>query len=100
MASSPHCASCTWPNKSSTELRVRVTKHIVLHAKNLIHRDIKPENFVIGHDDISMLYLIDFGLSKYYRDVHGKHIPYTDKKGIIGTARYASIHAHKGNNAR
>jgi serine/threonine protein kinase len=39
-----------------------------LHQKNFIHRDIKPENFVIGRENTSLVYLIDFGLSKYYRD--------------------------------
>jgi serine/threonine protein kinase len=68
----------------------------VFHSKNLIHRDIKPENFVIGNNDISTLHLIDFGLSKYYKDTQGKHIPWVEKKGIIGTARYASINAHQG----
>lgn len=67
------------------------------HCKNLIHRDIKPENFVIGYNDFSTLHLIDFGLSKYYKDTHGKHIPWVEKKGIIGTARYASVNAHLGN---
>ncbi|CAD8097773.1 unnamed protein product [Paramecium sonneborni] len=67
-----------------------------LHIKNLIHRDLKPENIVIGWQDIDVVYLIDFGLSKYYKDNHGNHIPMVDKKGIIGTARYASISAHLG----
>lgn len=62
----------------------------------MIHRDIKPENFCLGNLDISALYMIDFGLSKYYKDTHQKHIPWVDKKGIIGTARYASINAHLG----
>jgi serine/threonine protein kinase len=65
----------------------------VFHSKNFIHRDIKPENFVIGRDDISLIYLIDFGLSKYYRNAEGKHIDFIPKKGMIGTARYASINA-------
>lgn len=63
-----------------------------------MHRDLKPENIVIGWHDIDVLYLIDFGLSKYYKDSNGLHIPMTEKKGIIGTARYASISAHLGNN--
>lgn len=66
-----------------------------LHSKNLIHRDLKPENIVIGWHDIDLIYLIDFGLAKYYRE-SGNHIPMVDKKGIIGTARYASISAHLG----
>lgn len=37
---------------------------LVLHSKNLIHRDLKPENMVIGREDISLIHLIDFGLTK------------------------------------
>ncbi len=42
-------------------------------------------------------YLIDFGLSKRYRDpkTH-QHIPYKENKNLTGTARYASINAHLG----
>jgi serine/threonine protein kinase len=35
-------------------------------------------------------------LSKQYIDEKGEHIPKVNKKGMIGTARYASINAHKG----
>jgi serine/threonine protein kinase len=69
----------------------------ILHSKNLIHRDIKPENFVIGYGfNFNIVHLIDFGLAKYYIDSEGNHIPYYTKKGMIGTARYASINAHLG----
>lgn len=69
-----------------------------LHHKNLIHRDIKPENFVIGYgSNFTLVYLIDFGLAKYYMESQGNHIPFIEKKGMIGTARYASINAHLGN---
>jgi serine/threonine protein kinase len=69
---------------------------IVFHSKNLINRDIKPENFVIGREDISLVYMIDFGLSKYFRNSDGKHIEYIFNKGMIGTARYSSINALEG----
>ena len=40
-----------------------------LHKKNFIHRDIKPENFLMGlGKESSLTYLIDFGLSKKFKD--------------------------------
>jgi serine/threonine protein kinase len=40
--------------------------------------------------------LIDFGLSKKYKDSLNVHIPYKDNKQLTGTARYASINNHMG----
>ena len=68
-----------------------------LHTKNYIHRDVKPDNFTMGRGSQSnTVFIIDFGLSKKYRDSQMLHIPYKDKKSLTGTARYASIYAHKG----
>ena len=33
---------------------------------------------------------------KYYDEKTKKHIPYRNDKSMTGTARYASIHAHLG----
>ncbi|XP_017495042.1 PREDICTED: casein kinase I-like, partial [Rhagoletis zephyria] len=72
-----------------------------LHTCNYIHRDLKPENFLMGTGvNKNQLYLIDFGLGKKYRDVVGnarRHIPNRGGKSLTGTARYASVNAHIGN---
>jgi serine/threonine protein kinase len=43
------------------------------------------------------VYLIDFGLSKYYlNQTTRQHMEYADQKHFIGTLRYASLRAHAG----
>eukprot|EP00747_Dinoflagellata_sp_TGD_P166605 gnl/TRDRNA2_/TRDRNA2_189643_c0_seq1.p1 gnl/TRDRNA2_/TRDRNA2_189643_c0~~gnl/TRDRNA2_/TRDRNA2_189643_c0_seq1.p1 ORF type:complete len:347 (+),score=66.81 gnl/TRDRNA2_/TRDRNA2_189643_c0_seq1:147-1187(+) len=66
-----------------------------LHSKGYVHRDIKPENFMFGvKGKAHHIYLIDFGLSKKYFDK--VHCPLKSKLNLTGTARYASINAHRG----
>ena len=71
-----------------------------IHKRHIIHRDIKPENFVISlnkNTTNNSIYLIDFGLSKRFRDPKtGEHIPYKDNKLLTGTARFSSIYTHLG----
>lgn len=68
-----------------------------LHEKHFLHRDLKPENFLIGTgQNATTVHMIDFGFAKKYVDRDGKHIPYREGKGVIGTARYASIASHRG----
>jgi len=58
----------------------------------------KPDNFLMGLSaKRTQVYIIDFGLSKRYRDPKtGEHIPYRDGKSLTGTARYASVNTHIG----
>jgi len=44
-------------------------------------------------------HLVDLGLAKTFRDESGEHIPERVKprRSLTGTARYASINAHSGN---
>ena len=69
-----------------------------LHNMNILHRDIKPENFVMGVGNTrNTLYLVDFGLSKTFRDVKtNQHLGFRDGKSLTGTARYASVNTHQG----
>jgi len=66
-----------------------------LHSKGIVHRDIKPENFMFGvKGKVHHLYVIDFGLSKHYFVT--QHSQFRSKLSLTGTARYASINAHRG----
>ncbi|KAK2952482.1 putative Tau-tubulin kinase 1 [Blattamonas nauphoetae] len=68
-----------------------------LHSINWIHRDIKPSNFVIGQEGkhVHRIYLIDFGLVKRTHSEDGIEYPERPNVGFRGTARYASVNAHK-----
>ena len=67
-----------------------------LHEGNYIHRDIKPDNFLLGNDDKTRVFLIDFGLTKKFKNVNNVHIKFVEGKSLVGTARYASINSHLG----
>eukprot|EP00708_Paratrimastix_pyriformis_P002181 GAFH01000921.1.p1 GENE.GAFH01000921.1~~GAFH01000921.1.p1 ORF type:complete len:586 (+),score=134.65 GAFH01000921.1:92-1849(+) len=75
-----------------------ITRIEFLHNKNFLHRDIKPDNFLVSRNPRDpMIYMIDFGLAKRYRDhrTH-QHIPYREDKGLTGTVRYATVNTHLG----
>ncbi|KAH7710769.1 casein kinase I [Aphelenchoides avenae] len=79
--------------------RQMIERICVVHESGYIHCDIKPENFLMGvGGEESVLYLIDFGLSRKYTyiDEDGtlKHIPQEKtSKGYVGTAKYASLNS-------
>lgn len=70
----------------------------LMHNNNIIHRDIKPANIAIGKEEKSkFIYLLDFGLSKKYRNSKTKsHFTFIKNKKLIGNARYSSINALDG----
>ena len=68
-----------------------------IHSKNIIHRDIKPENFTTGYEDVSTIYLIDFGIARKYRSSRTlKHVKFSLTGRMFGTVRYASYNASRG----
>ena len=71
-----------------------------IHDKGVILRYLKPGNMVIGIGDYkNFVYLIDFGIAKYYSH-YGMHIPYkTHKDYIMGNRHFVSININKKNEA-
>lgn len=67
-----------------------------VHSKGVLYRDMKPDNFLMKSGSPSELYIIDFGLSRFYVDDNNNHIPKESGKGFVGTARYSSVRSHTG----
>ena len=50
-------------------LKIQFNRIEYLHENNFIFRDLKPENFLVGlGKKADMIYIIDFGLCKKFRD--------------------------------
>lgn len=83
--------------KTTVQIGMQIVERLrAIHAASLLHRDVKPANFLIGSDE-QTVYAIDFGLAKRYRDpVTHVHIPFREKKHMLGTPRYVSINTHLG----
>jgi casein kinase I family protein HRR25 len=72
-----------------------------IHNKGIIHRDIKPANFLLktNQQNITELYLIDFGISRCFyidNDKKDTHIAIKTNEELLGTTRYMSVHTHQG----
>ncbi|CAD8068122.1 unnamed protein product [Paramecium primaurelia] len=65
------------------------------HNRCFLQSDIKPDKFLLeASSSPIVIYLIDYGLSKYYINSKGDHIQQISKASLIGTARNASISVH------
>ena len=67
-----------------------------IHEMGYIHRDIKPANFIRRHAQSTEFVMVDFGIAKLYKDIHGELRPKRENCDFRGTAQYASPFAHEG----
>ena len=83
--------------KETLQIAIQLISYIEnFHNVGLIHRDLKPENILTNNGEINDIFLIDFGISRYYINQDREHIPITYDKKLIGNIRYASLNIHNG----
>ena len=66
------------------------------HELGFVHRDVKPSQMLVRASASHPIALIDFGLSKSFMDMRtGTVLPKKEHAGFVGTAKYASMNAHR-----
>lgn len=95
-----HLCHLKYPRFSSSA-SVRITLQCLIaiesfHQIGYLHRDIKPSNFTIGGqpEERHVIYLVDFGLCRFYLTHHKAVKLPRENVGFRGTIRYASLNTH------
>ena len=89
---------CHFSLKTTLMIGIQICDHLEhIHRKKYIHRDLKPENFVVGlNENKRYIYILDYGLSKRYKNDQNVHTSLKTDKKLVGTSRYASTNSHEG----
>lgn len=66
------------------------------HQLGFLHRDIKPANYCIGAGaKRELVYILDFGLARKYRQSNGKVREPRNRTKMVGTPRYCPRASHR-----
>ena len=68
------------------------------HSIGYIHLDLKPDNILLGAGNVNsfksrVLYLIDFGVSRKYKNADGTHVPFKMDLPFTGNVIFASLNS-------
>lgn len=68
------------------------------HNIGYIHLDLKPDNILLGSPTYNsakwkMIYLIDFGVSRKYKNPDGSHVQFRMDLAFTGNIIFASVNS-------
>ncbi|RCN33073.1 hypothetical protein ANCCAN_21111, partial [Ancylostoma caninum] len=67
----------------------------VLHDAGWLCRDVKAPNFAIGiGNESSVIYMLDFGFARKYKEANGEIIPPRSAAALLGTFQYTPLASH------